>query len=65
MNIELTTTIDDGAEVRQMMAAWTDSLLRLRSRPARGSQRDEWQFTAASIQEAERSATWKAAGSAN
>ncbi|EDY21279.1 hypothetical protein CfE428DRAFT_1572 [Chthoniobacter flavus Ellin428] len=65
MNIELTTTIDDGAEVRQMMSAWTDSLLRLRSRPARPSRRDEWQFTAASAHEAQKSAVGRAANSVN
>jgi hypothetical protein len=65
MNIELTTTIDDGAEVRQMISAWTDSLLRLRSRPARVPQRGEWQFSAASAQEDERSAAWRVADSAN
>jgi hypothetical protein len=65
MNIELTSTIDDGAEVRQMISAWTDSLLRLRSRPTRVPQRGEWQFTAASAQEARRDAAWRTPGCAN
>lgn len=61
MNIELTTN-DDGADVRQMISAWTDSLLRLRSRPARVAQpRGEWQFAAATVQEEKRGATWRAA----
>lgn len=65
MNIELTTTNDDGAEVRQMVSAWTDSLLRLRSRPARVPQRGQWQFTSAAAQEMQRGAAWRASGSAN
>jgi hypothetical protein len=47
MNIELTTN-DDGAEVRQMISAWTDSLLRQRSRPTRVRPRDNaWRFASA------------------
>ncbi|HSI11003.1 MAG TPA: hypothetical protein VK961_03115 [Chthoniobacter sp.] len=47
MNIELTTN-EDGAEVRQMISAWTDSLLRQRSRPSRVQPRGhEWRFASA------------------
>jgi hypothetical protein len=51
MNIELTTA-DDTAEVRQMISAWTDSLLRLRSRPGRTPQRGERRFTASAADSA-------------
>ena len=64
MNIELTTN-DDGAEVRQMISAWTDSLLRLRARPTRVPPRGEWQFASAVAREAQRGATWRETTSAN
>ena len=65
MNIELTTTNDDGAEVRQMVSAWTNSLLRLRSRPVHTPQRGEWQFRSATAQETQRSAAWRGTSSTN
>ncbi|MEI9898675.1 MAG: hypothetical protein WDN28_33655 [Chthoniobacter sp.] len=43
MNTE-PTTMEDGAEIRRMVAAWTDSLLRQRSRPAVHPPRGEWRF---------------------
>lgn len=64
MNIELTTN-DDGAEVRQMISAWTDSLLRLRSRPTRVAPRGEWQFASATVREAQRGTACRAAAGAN
>lgn len=64
MNIELTTN-DDGAEVRQMISAWTDSLLRLRARPTRVPPRGEWQFASATAREAQRGVAGRGASSAN
>ena len=64
MNIELTTN-EDGAEVRQMISAWTDSLLRLRARPTRVPPRGEWQFASATAQEAQRGAARQMAGNVN
>jgi hypothetical protein len=45
MNSELNTTVNSAAE-RQMMADWTSSLLRLRSRPMRLSARSQQRFAA-------------------
>ena len=42
------TTLDADAEVRHMIATWTDSLLRLRSRPAKAPPRGQWRFAATS-----------------
>jgi hypothetical protein len=64
MNSELTTN-DDSAEVRQMISAWTDSLLRQRSRPTRVPPRGEWQFASATVQEAQRSFVCREMNSAN
>ncbi|MEP6671583.1 MAG: hypothetical protein ABJF10_20640 [Chthoniobacter sp.] len=50
MNTEPTTMNDDAAS-RRMIASWTDSLLRLRARPAANPPRGEWRFATTSARD--------------
>jgi len=44
--------MEDDAASRRMIASWTDSLLRLRSRPVANPPRGEWRFAGAPARDA-------------